>query len=212
MCKIAIIESCTLFSSGITKLLNEVEDFKVVGEVENVEQIHLHLGEIIPDVIVFNILHHSNGAVRSIKTIRHSFPKSNLLLIVSEEHGFYFEEYIHLGVRGLILKNSTPTQLIKAIHKLKNDGDFFRSDIWNILKENIRSGKSGFLSPKLKPKLSDRETDVAKLFCEGLTYKEIGDRLNISPRTVETHKNNILSKLNLNSLADIIKYTMTNSI
>ena len=212
MCKIAIIESCTLFSSGLAKLLNEVEDFNVVSEVENVEQIHLHLGEIIPDVIVFDLLHHSNGGMKSIKKIRHSFPRSHLLLIVGEEHGFYFEEYIHLGIKGLILKNASPTQLIKAIHRLKNNEDFFRSDIWDILKENIRSGKSGFLSPRIKPKLSERETDVAKLFCEGLTYKEIGNRLNISPRTVETHKNNILSKLNLNSLADIIRYTMTNSI
>jgi DNA-binding NarL/FixJ family response regulator len=212
MCKIAIIENYALFSSGITKILNEIETFNVVSEAENVEQMQLHLGEIIPDVIVFDIIHHSDAGIKSLKRIRRLFPKTSLLLIVSEDYGLYFEEYIHLGVRGLALSNVSSAQLIKAIHKLENDEDYFTLDVWNILKENLRSGKSGFLSPKLKPKLSDRETDVAKLFCEGLSYKEIGNRLNISPRTVETHKNNILSKLNLNSLADIIKYTMLNSI
>ena len=116
MCKIAIVESCALFSSGITKILNEVEDFKVVSETENVEQMQLHLGEIIPDVIVFDILHHSNGGIKSIKKIKRLFPKIPLLLIVSKDYGFYFEEYIHLGVRGLILNNASSSQLIKAIN------------------------------------------------------------------------------------------------
>ncbi|MEN8158117.1 MAG: response regulator transcription factor [Bacteroidota bacterium] len=212
MCKIAILESCTLFSSGITKILNEVEDFNVISETEKVEQMQMHLGEIIPDVIVFDILNHPNGGIKPIKKIRRLYPKTPLLLIVSEDYGFYFEEYIYQGVRGLILSSASCAQFIKAIQKLENGEDYIKTDIWNILKDKLRSGKPGFLSPKLKPQLSDREVDVAKLFCEGLSYKEIGGRLNISPRTVETHRNNILSKLNLNSLADLIKYTMSNSI
>ena len=212
MCKIAIIENSALFSSGITKILNEVENFNVVSETENVEQMQLHHGDLIPDVIVFDIINHLDAGIKSIKKINRLFPNTALLLIVSEAYGIYFEEYIHLGVRGLVLSNVSSAQLIKAIHTLENDEDYFKLDVWNILKKNLRSGKSGFLSPILKPKLSDRETDVAKLFSEGLSYKEIGNRLNISPRTVETHKNNILSKLNLNSLADIIKYTISNNI
>lgn len=211
MCKIAIIESYALFGSGIKKILTEVTDYKVVCEAENVEQMQLQLGEITPNVIVLDILHCNNGGIRAIKKIRHLYLKVPLLLIISEDYGYYFEEYISLGVKGFILKNASSAQLIKAIHKLENGEDYIRKEVWDILKDTLRSGKSGFLSPKLKPKLSDRETDVAKLFCEGLTYKEIGKRLNISPRTVETHKHNILSKLNLNSLADLIKYTISSN-
>lgn len=212
MCKIAIVESSPLFSSGLARILNEFEDFIVISESENADKMEQDLGDTIPDVIVFNAINHFNGGIKSVKKIRRHFPGTHLLLIVSDEYGFYFQEYIRLGVKGLILRTAKSDQLIKAINKLNNGEDYFKSDIWNVLKNNLRSGKSGFLSTGTNPKLSEREADVAKLFCEGLSYKEIGVRLHISPRTVESHKNNILAKLNLNSLADLIKYTLSNSL
>lgn len=212
MCKIAIIERYPLFSSGLTKILNEVEDFNVIAETENADKMHQNLAELTPNVIVFDIHDYSNGGISSIKKLRRLYPGTPLLLITSEENGIYFEEYISLGVMGLILNNASSDQLIKAIHKLENGEDYIKSDIWNILKDHLRSGSSGLFSARLKPILSEREKDVAKLFCEGLSYKEIGNRLNISPRTVESHRNNILSKLELNSLTDLIKYSLKNSL
>lgn len=212
MCKIAIIESNALFSSGIKKILNEVDDFKVVIDIENTESLHQHLNSITPNVIIFDILNYSNGGIKSIKDVRRLYPQTPLLLITSEANGPYFEEYIRLGVKGLVLNNASSNELIQAIHKLEIGEDHFKLDIWNILKDNIRSGNTRNLSAKSKSILSERERDVASLFCEGLSYKEIGKRLNISPRTVESHRNNILSKLQLDSLADLIKYSITNNL
>lgn len=212
MCKIAIIESHALFSSGIKKILSEVDDFKVVFDIENTEGLHQYLKEITPNVIILDILNYSNGGIKSVKSVRRLYPQTPLLLIVSEERGCYFEEYIHLGVKGLVLNSASHNELIRAIHKLEIGEDHFNLEIWNILKDSIRSGNFRNHSARPKPVLSERETDVAKLFCEGLSYKEIGKRLNISPRTVESHRNNILSKLDLDSLADLIKYSLTNSL
>lgn len=212
MCKIAIIESNALFSSGIKKILNEVDDFKVVIDIENTESLNQHLNAITPNVIIFDILNYSNGGIKSIKDVRRLYPQTPLLLITSKDNGPYFEEYIRLGIKGLVLNNASSNELIQAIHKLEIGEDHFNLDIWNILKDNIRSGSTRNLSAKSKSILSDRERDVARLFCEGLSYKEIGKRLNISPRTVESHRNNILSKLQLDSLADLIRYSISNNL
>lgn len=212
MCKIAIIESYALFSSGIKKILNEIDDFDVVIDIENSESLHKYQNDISPNVIVFDILNYSDGGIKSIKNVRRLYPQTPLLLIVSEDDGSNFEEYIHLGVKGLLLNSAGSDELIQAIHKLEDGEDYFNLDIWNIIKDNLRAGNSSIRSSKPKHILSERETDVARLFCEGLSYKEIGKRLNISPRTVESHRNNILTKLELDSLTDLIKYSLTNSL
>ena len=212
MCKIAIIESYALFSSGIKKILNEIDDFDVVIDIENSESLQQYHNDISPNVIVFDILNYSDGGIKSIKNVRRLYPRTPLLLIVSENDGSYFEEYIHLGVKGLLLNSAGSDELIQAIHNLEDGEDYFNLDIWNIIKDNLRAGNTSTRSSKPKNILSDRETDVARLFCEGLSYKEIGKRLNISPRTVESHRNNILAKLELDSLTDLIKYSLTNNL
>lgn len=213
MCKIALLENFSLFSSGIKPALHKINHFEIIAEAKTIDKFIIQLDKNNkPDVIIFDVIHCLDEGVKTLKRIKRSFAKTPILLIVSEDYTYCFEEYIELGVRGFVFHDSSPEILIKAIKKLKNGEDYFRKNVWLLLKDFIRSHKSGKSSKEKKSILTKREVSVVKLFCNGLTYKEIGSNLNISPRTVETHKKNIQTKLKVNSTAEMVKFAFNNHI
>ena len=209
MCKIAIIENYPLFSAGIKALLNNLNETEIVAEAGNADELPQKLGKIVPNVIMVDMLHSENYGLKLLKKVKRFYPKVPILIITSPDYADSFEDYIRLGIKGFIFSTADSEELIKAIVKLKDGEEYFRKDVLKILKSAIQSHKYG---SKTRRKLSDREISVLKLFSRGLSYKEIGVSLNISPRTVETHKNNILAKLKLSSTADMIKYALHNKI
>ena len=209
MCKIAIVENFHLYSSGIELVLNELEDIQVVVKAKNIDELVQKTDSMIPDVILMDILHSENSGVKPLKKMKRMFPKASVLIITNEDYADRFEEYIRIGVKGFIFSDADSEELKKAIKKLNNGDEYFPKNVWNILKNVIQSGKK---TSKKNDGLTDREINVLKLFTQGLTYKEIGLKLNISPRTVETHKKNILSKLKIKSTAAMIKYAFQNNM
>ncbi len=213
MCKIALLENYSLFSSGIKPVLSEINHFEIIAEAKIIDKFLIQLGKKDRlDVIIFDIIHCQDEGLKQLKKINRSFSKIPILLIVSEEYTYCFEEYIALGVRGFVFHDSSPEILIKAINKLKNGEDHFRKNVWFLLTDFIRSHKAVKSVNGKKFILTKREVSVVKLFCDGLTYKEIGSNLNISPRTVETHKKNIQTKLKVKSTAEMVKFAFNNHI
>uniref|UniRef100_UPI003216639B response regulator transcription factor n=1 Tax=uncultured Draconibacterium sp. TaxID=1573823 RepID=UPI003216639B len=186
-----------------------ISGFDVIAESTSATELCSKIGDQTPHVIVVDIIHAENSGVKPLRKIKRCFPKVPMLLIVSPHYSDCFEEYIRMGVKGFVFNNSTGKDLINAIQKLKNGEEFFETKVWNIFKASIQTRK---YNAKTTTQLTDREVAVLKLFSRGLTYKEIGASLNISPRTVETHKRNILSKLKINSTADMVKYAYRNHI
>ena len=212
MCKIALLENYSLFSSGIKPILSQIYDFEIIAEAKTIDKFLIELKKNRPDVIVFDVIHCLDEGLKPLKKIKRSFSKIPILLIVSEEYTYCFEEYIALGVRGFVFHNSSPEILIKAVTKLKNGEDHFRKNVWLLLTDFIRAHKPGKSIQNKKSILTKREVSVIKLFCDGLSYKEIGSNLNISPRTVETHKKNIQTKLKVNSTVEMVKFAFNNHI
>lgn len=210
MCKIAILDQFPLFSSGISSILNNSSQCNVIAQGCTLEKLMSGLGTELPDVIIFDVIHDDNSGIKVLKKLRRFFQNTPILLIINQSYSDCFEEYIRLGAKGFIFQNSSCKELVKAIKKLKNGEEFFTPRVWDIFRSSIRARKH---SIKLDRKnLTDREMSVLKLFSRGLSYKEIGVNLNISPRTVETHKRNILSKLKIGSTADMIRYAYRNNI
>jgi DNA-binding NarL/FixJ family response regulator len=203
MCKIAIIENCPLFSAGIKALLNNLKETEIVAEAGNADELRQKTGKIVPDVIIADIFHSENSGVKLLGKIKRVYPKVPVLIITSPDYADFFEDYIRIGVKGFVLSNASSEEFVTAINKLKASDEFFPIEVWKILKNAMQSRKS---TSKKGDKLTDREIAVLKLFTQGLTYKEIGLKLNISSRTVETHRNNILSKLKIHTTADLFKY------
>lgn len=208
MCKIAIVDRFPLYSSGLKSILAEEEDFHIVAEAENEEELRRKLTDTLPDVIVIDILHCTNAGIHLLKRIKKYFPETPLLLITSEEFKDCFGDYLSFGVKGFVYNNDTEEDLIASVKKLANGEEHYRRKIWQILNKKIRSGEPIRYNERKKHILTPREISVLKLLCEGNTFKEVGAQLFISPRTVETHKKNIMQKMEVNSLAAMIKYAV----
>lgn len=210
MCKIALLENYSLFGSGIKSLLAVTKEFKVVAEGASADSLVLQLRNEIPDVIVIDMLHCYNAGVKTVKKTRKYFPRVPLLLITSEDYFECFNDYLRFGVKGFVFKNDSPDDLVSAIKKLHSGKMYFRKNV-----RKVFSDVSSFTKPlrgihQREQLLTEREIAVLKLFCDGLTYKEVGVKLFISPRTVESHKKNIMTKLNVASTAEMIKYATRN--
>jgi len=209
MCKIAILDKFTLFASGIESILKDTKGCEVIVLATDPMDLQKQLKNVKPDVIIVDIIHGENSGMKLLKKIKRTYPKVPLLLLLSQHYSDSFEEYIRLGVKGFVFNDASGEDLVEAIKTLKNGGEFFRKKVWELFKSSIQKRK---YSKKNEHPLTDREVTVLKMFSSGLTYKEIGTRLNISPRTVETHKRNILSKLKINSTADMVRYAFHNHI
>lgn len=209
MYSIAIIENTSGIHSKISTLLSNAEHFDIVGKGNNSNELQQQLHKLIPDVIIFNGINCNQAKNKMLKEAIKKFKNIPVLLITNLDCGKYLKEYIRLGVSGIVFNNTCTEELLKAIKKLHSGEEYFNIEVWELLKTSLRSRK---YIRKENTSLSEREITVLGLFCKGLKFKEIGSRLGISPRTVETHKKNILSKLNISTTAEMIKYAFLHKI
>lgn len=213
MCKIAILENYSLFCSGIRPVLEKIGEFDVVAESREWRDFIPLLKEKKPDLVIIDVLHCDHDGIVPIKKIRSRNSKIPILLVVNKEYSEHFENYIALGVNGLVSNNSGPEELITAVMSIKNGDDYFPPKIWIMLKDYLRTKRKD-IQPDFDSRflLSDRELSILRLFCKGFTYKEIGASLRISPRTVETHKKNIVTKINVRSTAEMVEFAISNNL
>jgi DNA-binding NarL/FixJ family response regulator len=185
---------------------------EVVATGKNVDDLTKQLNGHEPDIILIDVLNHSNAGIGVVKSAMKIFPGVPLLLIIAREFSECFKDYIDFGAKGFVYADDSPDELNKAIQVVCSGKEFFKEYVikyWiDTDSKAIKKSKGG--KTKLKS-LSPREIEIVKLFCDGLTYREIGKKLFISHRTVETHKNNIMKKLKLKSRAELIKYATRNN-
>ena len=213
MCRIAILENYSLFCSGIKPVLAKIDDFEIVAEAKKVSDLLPLITKTKPEVIVIDVINCDKEGLIPVRKIKRKSAKTPILLIVNKDYEIHFEDYISLGVNGLIFSDSSEKKLVEAVKALKQNEDYFPNRVWLSIKNLLR--KKRVEAPIAEDKssvLTKREISVLKLICKGYTYKEIGSRLNISPRTVETHKKNISTKLEVKSTAEMVEYAIQNHI
>lgn len=212
VCKIGMIESYSLFSSGIKTILESANENVFVGLGGDARELKNSLNGTIPDIILIDVLHSRNAGIEEIKNVRKTFPQIPFLLIAAQDCSECFQDYLNSGAKGIVFATDKMEDLINAVQLICNGKEYFSGAITKNRSNGLESAPK-LTRPKFKDNLlTDRELEVLKLFCDGLTYREIGKKLYISHRTVESHKNNILAKLNLKSKAELIKYATRNNL
>jgi DNA-binding NarL/FixJ family response regulator len=210
-CKILIFDNFPLFSSGIAQFLAKEPVLKVIGEVNRTEEINKHISMLNPDIIVVDVMHCKNAGIKAIKKFKCIFKHVPVLVITSSDFAECIPEQLRLGVKGIVFSESKTHDLIHAIKKICAGGNYFPESIKGIVNRTNVNSENENVEANYNNALTDRETDILNFLCQGLTYKEIGDKLFISPRTVEVHKRNISAKLNLKSKAELVRYSLRNN-
>lgn len=209
--KIAIFENYSLFNSGLRSMLAEQDQLEITIISNKASDIMMQMRNNLPDVLLFDILHSEGGGSSVLKRIIRKFPDLPIVLMTSMQFSDCFAEQVKLGIRGFVFENETPDDLKQAIRKVTSGANYIPREMQKWLKD-ISPAKRGPINTNRRNILTEREISILKLFCQGLTYKEIGKQLFISPRTVETHKKNILTKLRLKSTAEMVKYAFHNRL
>lgn len=207
--KLILVDDHTIVRDGLKVLLMNVDDIEVIGEAENAKQLFELLLSKKPDVLIMDISLPDMTGIEITQKISNEYQDIGVVMLtanISDESVF---ESLKAGAQGYLPKNASREELLDAIYNVYAGREYLSNSISNtVLKSFIFRARKGTKLEDKKEKLTGREIEIIELFAEGLTYKEIADRLNISTRTVESHKNNIMEKLNLKTIVDLVKFAI----
>ncbi len=197
MIRISITDDHELFRSGIAMLLEKSDDISIVHQSSSAEQLIDHLKEAPVDISLIDISMGETNGLDALKLIKKAAPEVRCIILTMHNEGQYVVQAIRNGAWGYLLKDCDAPELITAITKVYNGKKYFNSDVSDLMIEGV-SSESNIQN------LSKREKEVLQHVAKGLRTKEIAEQLIVSTRTIETHRSNILKKLNVQNTAELI--------
>ena len=214
MIDIAIFDEHRLVLEGVSGLLSGISEFRVVLSCDNREVLVEKLKSIQIHVLILNMHDISVRNLNLIVQLNISSPKLKILIVSVIDNEEIVLKTIKAGAKGFLGKDSDRNSLMEAIYTLRNGHDYYSKSITHLLLNRYISGlKADELSQSADlANLSSRQVEILKLWGESQTNQEIADRFFISVRTVESHKNHIMQKLNLKSTVDLVKFAIKNNI
>ena len=209
--KIVVADHNRLFREGIITLLRDFSFIRSIKGIENGQQlIDIHSIEPI-DVILINCSLSDMSGAEAILRIKNTGSSTKVICLSEKSDLDCVISMINAGATGYVMKNSSIDELKNSIQVVYKGNIYFSKEVNIKLLANLRKTQTGFSHriSDLSLPITDREFEILKYISEELTNKEIADRLFISPRTVDTHRRNLLQKLNVKNTAGLVKYYLS---
>ncbi|OIQ30013.1 MAG: DNA-binding response regulator [Bacteroidetes bacterium MedPE-SWsnd-G2] len=213
--RIALADDELLFRQGLISLLKRDDDLEIVFDAENGQDLidKLRTTQDPPEIIITDLKMPELNGVEATKIIRKEFPNTKIIALTSYFSKPFIVNMISIGAVAYLAKNSTPSLMITTIKEVYKKGFFYDAQVLKFIHE-------GLLNPEDKNKKSSfddsyftkREKEVLGLICKQFTTNEIADKLFISPRTVEGHRNNLLAKTDSKNVAGLVIYALQHKL
>lgn len=215
MISLLIKDDYPIVSESLKSLLASAKDIVVETTLPSLPNFDAKGKLIQPNIILF-VAHQGNAEeTLRIKRFNRNFERAKILVLSFSVDESFILQAIKAGAKGILTKDTNANELIEAIYTLRSGYDYFGKSITQVLLNSYikKAGQNEneAFNKQLKS-LSEREMDVLKLFAESYTNQEIADKLFISIRTVESHKNNIMRKINLRTTVDLVKFAIRNNL
>lgn len=212
MIKIVIVDKHRVTRDGMEAMLaNANNDIEISAQAEGHSDLLQILKTTPINIAIINIYTPTEEVIQLLKQIRTLYPKIALLIISMNSKEAFILKTLKLGAKGHLTKDTTKEEIIEAIYSIRGDHDYYGKSITNVILRGYLNKTQEDEEAENRNQLSNREVEVLKLFGEGLTNQEIADRLFISIRTVESHKSNIMKKINLRTTVDLVKFAIQNN-
>lgn len=210
--KVVLAEDHIILRKGLCSLLDEEYGIQVVGEAGDGKEAIEKVSLLKPDVLVLDISLPLLNGLEVTRQLKKKFPDLKILILTMHTSDEFVFEILNAGAKGYLIKKAAPEELVSAIRAVSLGQSFFSPEISKMLLE--RMVDTGIMEDQaLESKtLSDREREVLQLVAEGHSSRAIADMLFVSIKTVENHRANIMEKLGLHNLADLIKYAISKGI
>jgi len=206
--KIMLVDDHPIVREGIRSRLSSQPNMKIVGEAENGKEAVRKIQELSPHIVLMDINMPEMNGLEATKIISKVAPKAKVLVLSMHADKEYVVEIMRSGARGYVLKNSPPAELIRAIESVHAGEAFFSPGISSVLLDELSRGPEKSAASGL----SQREREVLALIAGEFSNKEIADKLGVSVRTIETHRERLMRKLGIHTVAGLTKFAITNHL
>ncbi len=209
--KILIVDDHKLMREGLRILIEKQSGMKVVGDANNGRTAVKMVRELSPDIVIMDIAMPDLNGIEATHQIKSEFQNTRVVVLSMHADKRFVAKVLKMGASAYLLKDSAFEELVHAIHDVINNRIILSPRITDIVIEDYIHSSSNN-EPSVFSELSAREREVLQLIAEGKTTKEISSSLYVSIKTIETHRKNIMDKLNINSIADLTKYAIREGI
>lgn len=210
--RVIIADDHQIVRDGLCSLLEKEPDLEVIAAVEDGRTTVRLVEELQPDVVIMDISMPGLNGIEATRKITRDFPNIKVIALSMHDDGRFVMNMLKAGASGYLLKDCAFKELAKAIHVVVRTGKSYLSpDITDVVVDSYVTGQSG-PEPLLYTLLTHREREVLQLVVEGKTSSQIAEILYVSVKTVETHRTQLMHKLKINNLADLVKYAIKEGI
>ncbi len=212
MIRMVLADDHVVLRSGLRALLERHPDFQVVGEASDGRELIRLVAELLPDIAVVDVGMPNLNGTEATQQIASAHPSVRVIMLSMHSDEAYVLRALKAGARGYVLKESAEAELIAAIRLVQQGKAFFSPAVSALLVEDyVRQLRAKGVEDSYEL-LSTREREILQLIAEGKSNKDVANMLNLSPYTIETHRSNILQKLNLHTVPELILYAVRKGI
>lgn len=214
MIKVSLIDEHPVIRDALTALLSNADEVSIVSSSNTFSEFIGRVDDVQPNIVVAVFYKPDDVNVENARKLAYQYPNIKLLVMSMYHDEKQVLKMIKAGAKGHLGYDTNRSEILEAIYTLRNGYEFYAKTITNILLSSYLSDKDINKSEKenRQKNLSVREMEIFKLFAEGISNRSIADKLFISVRTVETHKNNIMKKIGLKTTVDLVKFAIKNNI
>lgn len=206
---VLLAEDHTIVRQGLAKLLEAEPGIEVVGEARNGREAVSKVDEHKPDVVIMDIAMPLLNGIEATRQIRKNRPQTKVIILSMHSQDRFISELFTLGASGYLLKDSSGPDIVKAIDSvMKGDTYLSPSISKKVIEDYVSLKKTKSSREDLYAKLSNREREVFQMIAEGRSTKEIADILCVSVSTVKTHRANIMEKLEIENISQLIHFAI----
>ncbi len=207
---ILLVDDHPIVRQGLRHLLEGEAEFKVLGEAGDGVEALLLTERLKPNILVVDMMMPGLNGLEVLRQIKHISPGTRTIVLSMQSADAYVIEALKYGAAGYVLKETGPSELVNAVREVTQGNQYLSAKLSERLKTNGRSIMD--IPSDIYETLTTREREILQMTVEGRTSQEIGDKLIISPRTVEVHRSNLMNKLGIKNQAELIRFAIKRGI
>jgi len=210
--RVVLVDDHEVFRVGLRAVLARAPGVEVCGEASTGRQAVELAAALKPDVVIMDISMPDLNGIEATRQLLQASPQTQVLILSLHESDQVVQDVLSAGARGYLLKSDAATELLTALDHLKRRSLYFSTRISETVLGVYAKGMRPDSASATVTRLSKREREIVQLLAEGKANKQVAAILKVSVKTVETHRSNLMAKLNLHSMSDLVRYAVRNGI